>query len=275
MDRSEVKSIISRYGFRPSKKRGQNFLVSDGMKEKIIEAVDPDKSDLILEIGPGLGALTRSLADLAGKVTAVEIDAGFSRFLEENFSNRRNVTLIHNNFLKLPITQGFTKIVSNLPYYCSTEILFTIAQYDAPRVYVMLQKELAERIIAGPGHKNYGALTVTLGFYYLPEILFPVSREAFFPRPEVASSFVGLSRRKEFSLQGEDISLFHILVKSAFWGRRKTIRTALSKSPHLGIGREDVERMLVEAGIDNNIRGEALGLNEYINMARAYRKIIG
>jgi 16S rRNA (adenine1518-N6/adenine1519-N6)-dimethyltransferase len=275
MDRAEVKITISQYGLHPSKKRGQNFLISDAIREKIVEAVGPSGNDLVLEIGPGLGSLTGRLIDLAGAVTAVEIDSGFHRFLQEKFGGRENFTLIHADFLKLKIMEGFTKIVSNLPYCCSTEILFTVARYIAPHAYVMLQKELAERLIAAPGHGAYGALSVTMGFYYEPEILFTVSREAFYPRPEVTSCFVRLARRNALALKGDDVDLFHVLVKSAFWGRRKTIRTALSKSPHLGIGRDHVERVLIAAGIDGVVRGEDLGLDEYISMVTAFRKIMG
>jgi 16S rRNA (adenine1518-N6/adenine1519-N6)-dimethyltransferase len=275
MNRAEVKRTVSQYGLHPSKKRGQNFLISEAIREKIVGAVGPAGNDLVLEIGPGLGSLTGRLIDLAGAVTAVEIDSGFYRFLREKFGERKNFTLIHADFLKLTIMDGFTKIVSNLPYCCSTEILFAITRYRAPHAHVMLQKELADRLTAGPGHDAYGALSVTMGFYYATKILFTVSREAFYPRPEVTSCFVSLARRNALALEGRDIGLFHVLVKSAFWGRRKTVRTALSKSPHLGIERDLVGRVLVEAGIDGGVRGEDLGLDKYIDLARAFRKVMG
>ena len=152
-------------------------------------------------------------------------------------------------------------------------MLFSFTRYDAPEVYVMLQKEMAERIVSRPGQKSYGALSVTLGFYYEAKALMKVPREAFYPRPDVASSFLVLSRRASLPLQGGEIGLFHALVKSAFWGRRKTLLTALSASPHLDLGRGPAARLLEEAGIDGGRRGEELGRDEFVALARAYRKI--
>jgi 16S rRNA (adenine1518-N6/adenine1519-N6)-dimethyltransferase len=275
MNRSEVKGIMGRHGLRPSKKRGQNFLISDVIREKIIETAGITGADHVLEIGPGIGSLTGRLIDLAGAVTAVEIDSGFSRYLDGGFGDRENFRLVHGDFLKIPILEGITKIVSNLPYNCSTEILFKISGYEVEHVYVMIQKELADRITAGPGHKTYGALTVTLGFYYRPDILFRVSREAFYPRPEVTSSFVRLMRRSAFDLREEDIEIFHLLVKSAFWGRRKTLRTAFTGSPHLDIDRDRVEQILIVAGIDGDTRGEDLNVADYVRLVKAYRKVSG
>jgi 16S rRNA (adenine1518-N6/adenine1519-N6)-dimethyltransferase len=202
----------------------------------------------------------------------VEIDSGFFRYLVERYGKRKNFRLVHGDFLKVPVSEGFTKIVSNLPYYCSSEMLFKIAQYNAAAVYVTLQKEMAQRIVARPGHSAYGALSVTLGFYYVPEILFTVSREAFYPLPGVTSSFLRLMRRAAFPLNGEDVDLFHRIVKSAFWGRRKTIRTALSESPHLEAGRKVTALILAQAGINGGNRGEDLGLEDYVRMVHAFRK---
>jgi 16S rRNA (adenine1518-N6/adenine1519-N6)-dimethyltransferase len=274
MNKSEVMGIIKQYGLHPNRKLGQNFLVSNLMRDKIIEAIALTADDRVLEIGPGLGALTDSIADAVGELTAVEIDSGFCRFLSERFSGRKNFRLIHSDFLKMPVEDSFTKIVSNLPYYCSTEILFRITRYEASAAYVMLQRELVQRITAQPGQKAYGAPSVTLGFYYEPDVLLSVSREAFYPRPEVTSSFLKLSRRNAFALEGDDIELFHSMVKSAFWGRRKTILKALADSPHLNIGREGAGQILAEAGIDGSCRGEKLGIGDYIRMVRAYARVM-
>ncbi|MBN2159371.1 MAG: ribosomal RNA small subunit methyltransferase A [Spirochaetes bacterium] len=279
MNRTEIKQIIAERGLRPNKKLGQNFLVDGGARERIAGAMGLSNADRVLEVGPGLGALTGRLIELAGHVTAVEIDAGYSRYLAERFAGAANFRLIHGDFLKSPPDESFTKIVSNLPYYCSSEMLFGFSRYDAPNVYVMLQKEMAERITASPGNKNYGALTVALWFYYEAKALFTVSRESFYPRPEVTSTFLRLSRRSSFLLEGDDIELFHNLVKSAFWGRRKTILRALAESPHLSdgegapsLGRSRAERLLDGAGIDPALRGEDLAPEEYVALARAWRK---
>jgi 16S rRNA (adenine1518-N6/adenine1519-N6)-dimethyltransferase len=273
MNGSEIKRIIIERGLRPNKKLGQNFLVSGEVRERIIEAMRVSREDRVLEVGPGLGALTERLIERAGHTTAVEIDAGFSRYLAERFGGSASFRLIHGDFLKDPPGGPFTKIVSNLPYYCSSEMLFSFTRYDAPHVYVMLQKEMADRIASAPGRKSYGALSVTLGFYYETKTLLKVSREAFYPRPEVASSFLALSRRAVLPLEGGDIALFHALVKSAFWGRRKTLLAALSASPHLGMGRAAAARMLGEARIDGGRRGEELGRDEFVALVKAYRKI--
>ncbi len=269
MNTVEIKHLIADLGLHPNRRLGQNFLVSPEARERIVGAMECGASDRVLEIGPGLGALTGMLLDRAGHVTAVEIDSGFCRYLSERFGAREHFTLIHGDFLKDPPPDTFTKIVSNLPYYCSSEMLFEMSRYAAPQVYVMLQKELAERITASPGAKSYGALTVTLGFYYEPRRIFTLPRESFYPRPDVTSSFLKLSRRPSLPLIGKEIELFHLLVKSAFWGRRKTILTALSGSPHVDIGREGAAHILAEAGIEQGRRGEDLSRDEYVALARA------
>jgi 16S rRNA (adenine1518-N6/adenine1519-N6)-dimethyltransferase len=273
MNKSEVKKIIDRCGLRPNKRLGQNFLIADDVRDRIIDSLSLNAGDRVLEIGPGLGALTERLVESAGMVTAIEIDSGFSRYLAERFAGNGNFRLIHGDFIKSPPEDSYTKIVSNLPYYCSSEILFGITRYDAPHAYVMLQKELADRIAALPGERSYGALSVTVGFYYEPKVLFRVSRESFYPIPEVTSTFLMLARRASFPLEGDDVALFHELVKSAFWGRRKTILTALSGSPHTDIARDRASRMLAHAGIDGKRRGEELSRDEYVSLVRAYRYI--
>jgi len=274
MNKSEVKSIIRLHGLHPNRKLGQNFLVSDQARDRIIAAAGPLDEGMVLEIGPGLGALTERLIDVAKAVTAVEIDSGLSRFLSERFAGKNNFRLLHADFLKSEIEGPFTAIVSNLPYYCSSEMLFRFVRYDAPAAYVMLQKEMAERIGAKPGRKAYGALTVSLGFHFEPCILFSVPRHAFYPMPEVSSRFVKLVRRGPSALAADETDLFHLIVKSAFWGRRKTIRKALSESPHLSTGRSDAEIILEKAGIRSDARGEDLNLDDYIRMAQAYGKEI-
>jgi len=270
MNTVEIKETIERLGLHPNRRLGQNFLVSREAREKIVGAMECAAPDRVLEIGPGLGSLTGLLVERAGHVTAVEIDAGFCRYLADRFGGRENFTLVHGDFLKNQPADTFTKIVSNLPYYCSSEILFQVTRYRAPLVYVMLQKEVAERITAEPGSKSYGALTVTLGFYYEARRLLTLPRESFYPRPDVTSSFLVLSRRPSLSLDGDGVELFHRLVKSAFWGRRKTIVAALAGSPHLDLDREAAARILAAAGIETGRRGEELTREEYVAMARAF-----
>lgn len=274
MNLTEAKEIIGRYGLSPNKRLGQNFLVSRDMRDKMIDMIGVATDDRVLEIGPGLGALTERLVPAAESVTAVEVDSGLSRFLADRFGAEASFRLIHSDFLKLDLADTFTKVVSNLPYYCASEILFHVARFSAPHVYVLLQKEMAERIVAVPGSKTYGALTVTLGFYYEPKVLFRVSKESFYPRPEVTSSFVRLVRKSRLPVDGGEIELFHLVVKSAFWGRRKTMIKALSESPHLETGREIAARVLEHAGINPGVRGEDLGLESFVALARAYRAVM-
>ncbi|MCP4133364.1 MAG: ribosomal RNA small subunit methyltransferase A [bacterium] len=270
MNKTEVIALTNQYGLSPNKRLGQNFLISEAMTQKILKAVSAVKTDVILEIGPGLGALTEPLLEQAGAVTAVEIDSGMAASLENRYGERENFSLYHKDFLKLDLDPEFTKIVSNLPYYCASEILFRIAhQYRADELYIMIQKEMAERIISPPGHKNYGALSVTLGFYFEAKILFTVERNSFFPRPDVSSSFMRLTRKKDLPLDEKGKELFHLVVKSAFWGRRKTLVKALTDSPHLELSRQEVTGILEKAEVEQTLRGESLGINEYVRIASA------
>ncbi|MFC1669025.1 16S rRNA (adenine(1518)-N(6)/adenine(1519)-N(6))-dimethyltransferase RsmA [Spirochaetota bacterium] len=275
MDKSKVNRVCKSFGLSPNKRLGQSFLVNDDVTNKIICAISPGKDDEILEIGPGLGALTDVLIDKAASVTAVEIDNGISKYLEYEFNEKDNFKLIHGDFLKQEVNGGFNKVVSNLPYYCASEILFKIAEnFNAGEVYVMLQRDMAERIISGPGSKSYGSLTVTLGFYYKPKILFHVSNEAFYPRPEIESSFMSLARRENLLLKNpEDLALFKRVVKSAFWGRRKIILNSLTESPHLDFNKMTTEKILKAAGIPNKERGENLSIDNFVNIVSIIRDI--
>ncbi|HSA15930.1 MAG TPA: 16S rRNA (adenine(1518)-N(6)/adenine(1519)-N(6))-dimethyltransferase RsmA [Spirochaetota bacterium] len=268
MNISDVKRISDQYGLRPNRKLGQNFLIDEGIRSKIIQAVEPGKEDSILEIGPGLGSLTFSLAESAGRLTAVEIDSGLHRYLSEQFRDA-DAVIVHGDFLKLSFDDVFTKVVSNLPYYCSSEILFRIV-HDLPSVaeiYVMLQQEMAERIIAAPGSGGYGALTVSLNLYCVSSKLFRVPAGCFYPRPEVSSVFLRLERKKTLPLDARGVELFHLIVKSAFWGRRKTLLTSLARSPHLSFGKDAAAGALSSLGISCSARGEDLSLGEYVSLA--------
>ncbi len=269
MNRREVIEICGARGLSPNKKLGQNFLVSGDAAARIIEALSLTEEDRVLEIGPGLGAITGGLVEQAGHTTAVEIDSGLARALEERFSGREGFTLIHADFLKADPGDDFTVIVSNLPYYCSTEILFRIADdFSAPRVYVMLQKELGDRILSKPGTKSYGALTVGLGFHFTASALFAVPGSAFYPAPDVTSVFMALRRRSEPLLKREaERELFHRLVRAAFWGRRKTLVRALAESPHVRFPRETALGAMDRLGLKRDARGETLGLEEFAGLA--------
>ena len=199
MKKSDIINITKEYNLAPSKRFGQNFLIDENVCKKIIDSAKISQDDYILEIGPGLGSLTRYLVKLSQSVTVVEIDAGFVKYLQNEYLDYENFNLIHEDFLKLHPPEKINKIISNLPYYCASEILFRIASdYSVDEVYIMLQKEMATRLIALPGTKNYGALTVTLNFYFDTELLFDIGKNCFYPAPEVKSSFLKLTRKNVF-----------------------------------------------------------------------------
>lgn len=272
MNKSDILKITEEYGLAPNKKFGQNFLINDSVIRKIVDSCSADGRN-ILEIGPGLGALSVPLAERGLSYTAVEIDSGFVRYLrdlfrlDEKHAQDGNIRIIHDDFLKSNIEDRFDVIVSNLPYYCASEILFRIAgNFSAENVLVMMQKEMAERVIAKAGSENYGALTVTLSYYFDSKILFHIAGESFYPRPDVKSSFLRLSRKPRHFNLAEDEEMFHLVVKSVFWGRRKTLLRSLTDSPHLEMKRGDVEGVLDLCGIKPDVRGEKLALAEFIKL---------
>ncbi len=266
LNKKETRELLAELGFKPNKKLGQNFLCSGEILRRIGDTAALAPGDRVLEIGPGLGALTGELVERGARVTAVEIDAGFFRYLKEKFGD--TVELHHADFLKVTMAGEFTKAVANLPYYCSSEILFRLAEeYRMAEVFVMLQKEMAARIWAAPGSDTYGALTVSLALHFESARLFDIDRSAFLPEPDVKSSFLKLTRKKDLP-GAETVRLFHALVKSAFWGRRKPLSSALSRSPHLELSKDAVLRACAEVGIDPVVRGEELGLEDYLRLAR-------
>ncbi len=269
MNTAEIIRILSDFSISPNKKLGQNFLCNSGIIDRIIEHSSVYKHDTVLEIGPGLGILTEALAEKAGKVTAVEIDSGLCRLLSEKFKGRGNIEIIHADFLKIKAGGAFSKTISNLPYYCASEILFKIAgDYHIPEVYIMLQREMAERIESKPGTKNYGAISAVLGLYYEPKILFNIDKRSFYPQPEIDSCYLNLTKINDIQLNDGELRLYHDIVKSAFWGRRKTILKALADSPHLKFERDFLRKRLCEANIDEKARGEMLAVEDFKNLAR-------
>jgi 16S rRNA (adenine1518-N6/adenine1519-N6)-dimethyltransferase len=272
---AEVKNILIENGLSPNKKLGQNFLVSSQTRNRILALIGPGPGISVLEIGPGLGALTGYLLDSGAVVTAIELDRGLHGFLAARYAGRPGLTLVHGDFLRQPVDKNIGIIAGNLPYYCSSEILFKLVDWNADRAIVMLQKEMAERITSAPGGKNYGAICVTLGLYFKLRIEFAVPPDSFYPQPGVASAVLNLERRGEQPLSTEAAALFHLLVKSSFWGRRKTILKALADSPHLDLSRAQIIEALRGSGINQTIRGEELDLESYIELAKNIIKISG
>lgn len=269
MNKQEITDITARYGLAPNKQLGQNFLVGDNVVSRILDLCRPH-AGRILEIGPGLGAVSRGLAEICVSYTAVEIDSGFVRYLRDYFAGNGKVSIIHADFLKEDVAGEFDLAVSNLPYYCASEILFKLAAaYSMPVIFAMVQREMAQRITARAGGENYGAMTVNLEYYFNTRECFVVPGDAFYPRPEVKSSFISLERKTRHFGDACSEQVFHDVVRSAFWGRRKTILKSLAESPHMDLGRERAAEIVEQCGIDPGARGETLPLAAYIKLAEA------
>lgn len=274
-----VKELMDKYGIAPLKKFGQNFLVDGNIADKIANSAIPEdiekSSILALEIGPGLGGLTQRLLDRAGYVAAYEIDAGLAGALREIFADRQDFSLFHQDFLKADIDTDMHElaegrdiyVAANLPYYITSPCIMKLlrAKLKIRRITVMIQKEVAERICAGPGSREYGAISAAVGFFADARMLFGVSPTCFYPRPDVHSSVLTLEIKPydETRAQG-----YLDTVKKLFLNRRKTVRSNLRQSFSLSL--EQAEEVLNKAGIDKNARAEMLNVKDF---ERIYEKI--
>jgi 16S rRNA (adenine1518-N6/adenine1519-N6)-dimethyltransferase len=278
MDLSNVhvaREVLSRHGLRPKHKLGQNFLVNRGVLDAIVKAVDATKNDLVLEIGPGIGTLTTAVAPTAGKVVAIELDRGLLPVLAETLAPYPHARVIHGDVMQVDLAKliqeerlsGEVHVAANLPYYITTPILMRLLEERLPlsRIVVMVQKEVADRMVARPASKDYGALSVAIQYYTTPQVVVRVSRGSFLPAPEVESSVVQLTVRTEPPVEADPTVLFRV-VKAAFGQRRKTLNNALLS---LGIDKDRVAAVLGAAGVDGQRRGETLALEEFAAIARA------
>lgn len=280
----EIKNICAQFGFRFRKSLGQNFLVDEGKLNAIVRAVAVAEDDVVVEIGPGFGTLTVALAQKAGQVFSVEIDPNLLPVLETTLRESPNVQVVHGDALKVNLdalvaekTQGqfgpgarAYQIAANLPYYITTPIIMGIleAGYHFERMVVMVQKEVALRMMAAPGTKDYGALSVAVQYYTKPEMVTTVPGGCFFPPPEVESAVVKLVRRPQPAVQVRNPKKFFAVVKAAFGQRRKTLLNALAGGS-LGKDKSELEQVLQQVGIDSNRRGETLSLEEFAAIAEA------
>lgn len=271
-----TKEIISRYPFVFKKKFGQNFLVDPHVLSKIIQAADITKDDCILEIGPGIGCVTQQLLEHAGKVVAIEIDNLLIPILEDNFKNYSNFKLVHNDVLKVDLHQLFqeeangkkVKVVANLPYYITTPIIMMLLENKLPieTITVMVQKEVAQRMDALPGSKQYGAITVALNYYASNRLVANVPRNCFMPRPNVDSAVIQLKLHEEAPVKVKDETLLFKLIRGAFAQRRKTLLNTLFSQGNLGISKDDLKAILDDSGIGSSTRGETLSLEDFANL---------
>lgn len=270
---SNTVEILKKYHFNFQKRYGQNFLIDSHILEKIVEAAQITKEDFVLEIGPGIGTMTQYLAENAGEVTAVEIDKFLIPILEETLSDYDNVTVINKDILKVDI-KALTeeknggkpvKIVANLPYYITTPIIMGLLESHVPfkSITVMVQKEVAERMQADPGTKDYGALSLAVQYYARPEIVFEVSPNCFMPKPKVGSAVVCLRRYEESPVQVKDERHLFSLIKAAFGQRRKTLTNSLVNAGNIEVTKEQIQNALKEMELSPTVRGEALTLSQF------------
>ncbi len=265
--------IIQKYNFNFKKSFGQNFLIDSHVIDKIVRAAEITKEDNVLEIGPGIGTLTQYLAEAAGRVVAVEIDEKLIPVLGETLAEYDNVEVINEDILKCDIDSIFGgesfKVVANLPYYITTPIIMGLLEGKShfESITVMIQKEVADRMKAGPGTKDYGALSLAVQYYAEPYLAANVPPNCFIPRPAVGSAVIRLKRLTEPKVSVKDEKLLFGLIRAAFMERRKTLLNAVKNYREMNISKENVEAALTEMGIDTRIRGEALTLEQFAALA--------
>ncbi len=277
----ETIAILNKYGFNFQKKFGQNFLIDTHVLEKIIRAADITKDDCVLEIGPGIGTMTQYLCENAGKVIAVEIDKNLIPILtEDTLAAYDNVKVINSDVLKLDLKKLAEeenggrpiKVVANLPYYITTPIIMGLFEAGVPlaSITVMVQKEVADRMQAGPGSKDYGALSLAVQYYAEPYIAANVPPNCFMPRPNVGSAVIRLTLHEKPPVEVEDEKLLFKLIRASFAQRRKTLVNGLTNSPEISFSKEEVAKALEECGYSPTIRGEALTLAEFAKLANVF-----
>lgn len=268
--------VIQKYGFAFQKKFGQNFLIDPHVLDKIISAAGVTKDDMVLEIGPGIGTMTQYLAEAAGRVVAVEIDNNLIPILQETLKDYENVTVIHNDILKVDIAELAEtynggrpiKVVANLPYYITTPIIMGLFESHVPidNITVMVQKEVADRMQEGPGSKNYGALSLAVQYYAEPYIVANVPPNCFIPRPSVGSAVIRLTRHKEAPVQTKDEQLMFRLIRASFNQRRKTLQNGLNNASDLHFTKEQIAKAIEAMGLSASVRGETLTLEQFARL---------
>lgn len=269
--------VIRRFGIRTRKRFGQNFLIDSRVLDKIITAAEITEEDFVLEIGPGIGTLTQYLSCAAKEVLAVEIDRDLVRVLEETLAGFDNVTVLNEDILKTDLIKISEernggrplKVVANLPYYITTPIIMGLLESGAPidSMTFMVQKEVAQRMCASPGTKDYGALTLAVSYRCEAKSCADVPPNCFIPRPDVTSSVISLKKRTETIPVSDEARMF-TLIKAAFSTRRKTLVNCIAQSPDLNMGKEEAKELLAAAGFNENIRGEQLSLEDFARLAQ-------
>ena len=276
---STIEAIKEKHRFQLSKSLGQNFITDKNVIERIVEGAGPTEDDLVIEIGPGIGVLTAEAAQQAAKVVAIEIDSKLIPILDETLAEYDNVEVINQDILKTDLNgiideqrakgsfSGDVKIIGNLPYYITTPIIMHILENSirAESITVMMQKEVADRIKASPGNKTYGAISAAVQYYCEVEQVVSVPKEVFVPRPKVDSAVLKLTIRDKKPVDLIDEKAFFACIKSGFGQRRKTLLNSLTGT--YGLPKDEIRRILEEAGIDPVRRAETLDMNEFAAIA--------
>lgn len=270
-------AILKKYDFVFQKRFGQNFLIDLHVLDKIISAASITKDDTVLEIGPGIGSMTQFLCEKAGHVIAVEIDKILIPILRDTLSDYDNLTLINDDILKVDINKIVeeqnkgkpVKVVANLPYYITTPIIMGLFESNVPidNITVMVQKEVALRMQAVPGTKDYGALSLAVQFYANPYIVANVPQNCFMPRPNVGSAVIRLTKLTKKPVTANNEKLLFSLIRASFNQRRKTLVNSISGSSELNISKESVRNALEKLEISQSVRGEALTLDQFAKLS--------
>ncbi|MDY6226702.1 16S rRNA (adenine(1518)-N(6)/adenine(1519)-N(6))-dimethyltransferase RsmA [Clostridium sp.] len=269
MEIKDVKTaeLVKKYNFKFSKSLGQNFLIDDSVPRDIVSGAEVDENDLVIEIGPGVGTLTAQLLNKAKKVVAIELDNDLIPILTQEIGDNPKFTLIHNDALKVNFNEVIgeeksVKLVANLPYYVTTPIIVKLLKekYNFKSLTIMIQKEVAERMNAEPGNKDYGSLSLLVQYYCNTRIVRKVPPQCFIPRPKVDSIVIRLDRLEEPKVKVENEKLFFEIIRSSFNMRRKTLWNGVK---NIGLSKESLELAFKEANVDPKRRGETLTINEF------------
>lgn len=272
-----VHYICKRFDIKMSKKLGQNFLIKRGIVDEIVHAAELAPGEPVLEVGPGIGTLTQGLAQSGADVTAIELDRRLLEVLDTTLASYDNVRIVHGDVLKLDVPTIMNhkpfKVVANLPYYITTPIIMSLLESKLPieRLVVMVQKEVALRMVAKPGTKDYGALSVAVQYYTEPDIVLDVPPKSFLPAPAVTSSVIRCVLRDKPPVDVIDEKLFFRVVKAGFAQRRKTFANTMKTT---GLSKDRIEELLAKANIDGQRRGETFTLQEFADVANAWAALI-
>ncbi len=280
---AKCSAVLKKYGFSFRKKYGQNFLINTGVLTSIVHTAGITKEDFVLEIGPGIGTLTQYLATYAGHVVAVEIDRTLLPILKDTLSEWDNVEILSADILKTDIRKIAEeknggkpiKICANLPYYITTPILMALLESGAPisDLTVMVQKEVAERMVTSPGSKEYGALSLAVQYYTKPEISFIVPPSSFMPRPHVDSAVVHMELYREPPVEVTDEKMLFKVIRASFNERRKTLLNGLSHFQEFDFSREELAGAIERCNLSPSVRGEKLTLAEFAELANELVKV--